>query len=589
MKIKEIFSIIAIMEVMAMAFIKVSKVKASTGRVHEYLKIVESVRENGKVKQKTVANLGNIAVLRKDIKQIVNGLLRACDQEPLTFAEDGTLIKTQEYGVRYVTESVWKDLELPVVINKYLRMCSAGLDYEKWILMMVVNKLSDPHSKLGIFRWLRGVYWPEHGFNSTVFSDEISETEYLSLTKREVNKFYTAMDHLISIKDEIEIHLYKRLRDLFSLEVDLVFYDLTSSYFEGNGPDDFAKLGYSRDKKPGNNQVVIGLIMCNGFPIGHELFEGNEVDKSTVKCALENLKRKYKINKCIFVGDRGLVTDENLNELEKHGFESIFALRRRRNEEVNKLLMLKRIYCIEKANLYWYEAKEGDIRYIVCKNPKMAELQKQSRENDIKILGEKLDNIKDKTEKLKKAGGLKKIIKAVEEVLRHNQGKRLIDYEIKEETGHLSYWLKEESVCLEDALDGVYVLRTGNDKMKAIEIIESYKDLIEVERAFRTMKSVLDLRPMYHWLEPRVRAHVLICYLAFLIERYVEQSLKKHNAGFSALSAFESLSQLGAATMEVKGQHYIYIGKPGWRNAVTLKALGLKTPNRCVINEKSLV
>ena len=94
---------------------------------------------------------------------------------------------------------------------------------------------------------------------------------------------------------------------------------------------------------------------------------------------------------------------------------------------------------------------------------------------------------------------------------------------------------------------------------------------------------------MYHWLELRVRAHVLICYLAFLIERYVEQSLKKHNAGFSALSAFESLSQLGAATMEIKRQHYIYIGKPGWRNAVTLKALGLKTPNQCVINEKSSV
>ena len=116
-----------------------------------------------------------------------------------------------------------------------------------------------------------------------------------------------------------------------------------------------------------------------------------------------------------------------------------------------------------------------------------------------------------------------------------------------------------------------------------MEVIESYKDLIEVERAFRTMKSVLDLRPMYHWLEPRVRAHVLICYLAFLIERYVELKLRNHKAGFSALSAFENLSQLGAATMDVKGQHYVYIGKPAWRNEVTFKALGLKSPKRCVI------
>jgi hypothetical protein len=124
---------IAIIEVMAMAFIRVSKVKSSTGVIHEYLKIVESVRENGKVKQKTVANLGNIGVLKKDIKQIVNGLVTACEQKPLTFAEDGTLIKIQEYGVRYVTESVWNNLGLPLVLNKHLKKRNGKLEYEKYV------------------------------------------------------------------------------------------------------------------------------------------------------------------------------------------------------------------------------------------------------------------------------------------------------------------------------------------------------------------------------------------------------------------------------------------------------------------------
>jgi len=145
--------------------------------------------------------------------------------------------------------------------------------------MMVINKLSDPTSKLGIFRWLSSVYWPDHGFDDTVVSEELGKEEGLKVLKREVMKFYRAMDYLLGLKEKLERHLYFKLRDLFSLKVDLVFYDLTSSYFEGEGPDGFAVPGYSRDHEPYKNQVVVGLIMCNGMPIGHEVFEGNRVDR----------------------------------------------------------------------------------------------------------------------------------------------------------------------------------------------------------------------------------------------------------------------------------------------------------------------
>jgi transposase len=140
------------------------------------------------------------------------------------------------------------------------------------------------------------------------------------------------------MKKELEKHLYLKLRDLFSLKVDLVFYDVTLSYFEGEGPLSLAKKGYSRDQKPGKNQIVIGLIMCNGLPIGHEVFEGNRVDKKRVKEILSKLKEEFEIDRLIFVGDRGLVTKENLEELEKNGFESILALRKRRNNEVKRIL-----------------------------------------------------------------------------------------------------------------------------------------------------------------------------------------------------------------------------------------------------------
>ena len=152
-------------------------------------------------------------------------------------------------------------------------------------------------------------------------------------------------------------------KSVLNLKVDLVFYDVTSSYFEGAGPEGFARLGYSRDHEPGKRQVVIGLIMCNGLPIGHEVFEGSRLDKETVKDIVKKLKEKFAINRCIFVGDRGLVTKENLKELEGNGFDSILALKRRRNNQVRGLLLGRGplILCRESEDLEWREVIEGVI------------------------------------------------------------------------------------------------------------------------------------------------------------------------------------------------------------------------------------
>lgn len=572
-----------------MAFIRISKVKTTPSVVQEYVKIVESYRKDGRVKQRTIANLGNIKVLRKDIKQIINGLLRACGEKAVTFAEDGRLIATKEYGVRYVVEEIWKRLEIGEIIKRHLRVRSASKRYEQWVLMMVVNKLSDPMSKLGIFRWLHGVYWVEHGFNRLLFSEDITEQEYLEVATSEAMKFYRGMDYLLSLKDEIEVHLYHKLKDLFSLKVDIVFYDLTSSYFEGRGPEGLAELGYSRDHEPGKEQVVIGLIMCNGMPIGHEVFEGNRIDKKTVSEAIKKLKSRYEIGRCIFVGDRGLITKENLQEIEDNGLESIFAMRKRRDKEVEEIVLgcSSRIWCIEDKELWWQEVRSADgIRYIICRNPEVAVKQRQMREDNIKWLKEEIEKIKDKTEKAKKKPSLKKVIAQIEEILRHKHGKRLISYEVEEKDRKIHYWIKEQSLKIEEALDGIYILRTKETAMNARQILEAYKDLTDVERAFRTMKSSLQLRPFYHRTEPRVRAHVLICYLAFLIERYVEQHLKIHKADFSATAAFESLCQLGAATMEVDEQRYTYISEPSRRDKIIFKSLGIASPARCVIENK---
>lgn len=572
-----------------MAFVRTVRIRSSSGEVHEYLRVVENIRRGGKVRQKVIANLGNVIALRKDVRQIVNGLLRVCGERGIHFAEDGRLISTKEYGVRYVVEAVWEELGLSEVIREHLKGCGANLKYEQWVKMMVVNKLSDPTSKLGIFRWLSSVYWPEHGFDARVMSEELSKEEELKISKGEVMKFYRAMDRLLMLKEELERHLYFKLRDLFSLKVDLVFYDLTSSYFEGEGPEGFAVPGYSRDHEPGKNQVVVGLIMCHGMPIGHEVFEGNRVDKKTVREVLSNLKKRFQIERCIFVGDRGLVTRENLEEIERHGFDSILALRKRRNEEVKKIVLSKEPlkYHQESKELEWYEVKgEDGLRYIVCRNPSVAVEQKEKRKEALALLTKELDLLIEGLRRSKKRYTVKTIVRKVEEILRHKHGRRLIDYRVDEKNHCFTYGFKEDSLKLEEAIDGVYILRTKEWAMEPLKVIEAYKDLTEVERAFRTMKSVLDLRPFWHWKEERVRAHALICYLAFLIERYVQRALKNSHADFSAIHAFESLKHLGAAEMKVDAERYFYIGEPTHRQLMIFRALNIKPPTRCIVQKQ---
>jgi len=572
-----------------MAYIRTVKTRSSTGQLHEYLRLVETVRVGKKVKQKVIAHLGNVETLRPNIKKIVNGLLRACGEKPLVFVDDQVADSTKEYGICYVVEQLWELLDLPGFISQWMCKCKANLQYEGWIKMMVANKLSDPRSKLGIFEWLGGVWWPGHGFDPRVFDCELRPRDQLEVQRAEAMKFYRAMDYLIQMKEDLERHLYLQLRDLFSMEVDLVFYDVTSSYFEGDGPEGFAKKGYSRDHEPGKTQVILGLIMCNGLPIGIEVFEGNRVDKKTVKEVLKKLKGQFDIKKCIFVGDRGLVSVENLKELEMHGFDSILALKKRRNRLVKKLLIERGplIYCHCSEVLQYREVRDDQgIRYVVCRNPVVAEQQRSDRQRDLWELERGLKELKGKIDRMKRPS-VKGIVKRVEEILSHKKGRRFFLYSIDEKNRTFNYSYNQDALELERELDGVYILRTPNDELHPLKVIEGYKELADVERAFRTMKSSLDLRPFFHRKEHRVKAHAMICFLAFLMERIIERSLKGKGMDFSGQRALRHLKMLGIAVMEIGGELYAYITKPTRRHQEIFNSLKIKSPPRFIMETSS--
>ena len=569
-----------------MAFVRTVKTKSSTGEIQEYVRIVENYRKKGKHKQCVIANLGNVSSLRKDIKSIVNGLLRVVGEKSLVFADDAENEHVKEYGVKYLGSSIWNSLGLGGVLNRYFKRKKVSLEYGRWIEMMVINRLSDPKSKLGIFDWLSRSWWPNHSFSDKVADREIDEDKRAKVCKKEVMKFYRGLDYLLDMKEMIENYLYLKFRDLFSIGVDLVFYDLTSSYFEGNGPSSLGSLGYSRDHEPGKPQIVIGLLLCNGLPIGHEVFEGRCVDKKTVKKILSKLRKQYNIQRCIFIGDRGLISKENIKELESYeGFDSILALRKRRNNEVKDILLGHGdlIYCRLNDELEYREIRREDgLRFIVCRNPVVASFQSVERKKNIAYMDRELLKLKEKIDKQKRPS-LKRIVQQVEKILSHHHGKRLFKYELDEKTRCFKFSMHEENIKLEDELDGIYILRTHDQEFSPEQIIDSYKDLQDVERAFRVIKSPLRLRPINHHKDERVRAHVFVCVLSYVIEKVVEKQLRKANIDITGERVFSIFKQMGVAVMKVENEFYAYTSAPTYTQKKVLNALNIELPQRLLM------
>lgn len=199
-----------------------------------------------------------------------------------------------------VGKYLFEKVALNKIISKLLKNHKFEFNLLETIRVMVINRLCDPLSKHGIIlRWLRRVYSPEW----ETFNIDKSD-------KTKVDRFYRAMDFLIKYKNEIERELYLNMRDWFSLKVDLVFYDITSTYFESS-VSELADYGYSRDQKPNNKQLLLGLVMTDGLPIAHYVFKGNTSDKTTVKQMVDDIEKRFQIKKVIFVLDRGMISNEN--------------------------------------------------------------------------------------------------------------------------------------------------------------------------------------------------------------------------------------------------------------------------------------
>ncbi len=464
-------------------------------RVYTAHLLRRSYREGGKVKKETLANLSH---LPEEVIELIRGALRG--QRYLAVGEALTVERSLPAGHVEAALAMARRLELPRLLDRQPSRERA------LSLAMIVQRLIGPGSKLAMSR----------AFSQSTLGDE------LGVADTDEDELYAALDWLLARQARIESALARRHLQ----EGTLVLYDVSSSYFEGHSCP-LAQLGYSRDGRRGTPQIVYGLL-CDrrGCPIAVEVFEGSLHDDETLPTQLEKLRKRFGLASVIVVSDRGMVTKANLELLRAHGDAAwITALKAPQVKKLVKEGALQ-LSLFDEQDLAEIAADDypGE-RLVVCRNPLVAAERARKRTDLLAATERALSDIRARVEQGTLQGEAA-IGLAVGEVWNRWRVRKHFQVEIGDSA--FSFTRKQEQIAAEAALDGIYVLRTSvaENELAAPDVVRAYKQLKEVERAFRTLKGPLELRPIHHRLEDRVKAHVFLCMLAYYLAWHLRQAWK---------------------------------------------------------------
>ncbi len=528
-----------------------------------YLKLVENYRDKGNVVQKTLVNFGNINHWpHEKVRELIYKLSQVMEIELPPSLEDIEHRGVLNFGQPLALGLLWDALALGETLERLL----ATSHFVAPIKTMVFSRLIDPHSELATSQWAKG--------------------QYIENVPEEIplHHYYRALNQVVEIKSPLEDSIYNRLNTLFTLDFSLVFYDLTSTYFEGEGPCS-AKKGHSRDHRPDRPQIEIGLLVNReGIPLSHMVFDGNLKDSTTLPQIVDRMRGTFQIKRCILVGDKGMVTSENLKELSAAGYEYIMSIKLRRSKEAERLLGLvpERDQFTElKENLLVYELpSSGGQRYLACYNPIRAQETRAHREACLTSCEEFLAQFLLPPKQGKTKDPVKVRLR-IDRFLRQRKMASLFTYGF-DSHGRLLYQRKEEEIAKEAALDGLFIVKTNSTELSPEALALGYKTLWEVEHAFREVKDFIKIRPIYHHNGERVRGHIFICFLAYLLEKLMEKRLEDHGLFMSARKALQELSSIKVVISELAGQKIKKVTSIVKEQEQILQALGAQRMPRIV-------
>ena len=581
-------------------FLRIVRAAGGHGVKHEYVRVVEAYREDGKTRHRTVLNLGrkDLLAAHLDLAKLTRLLHGEAVPAPAIRREDVHVMAAWDWGPMLAARHLWCELGLEMTIDRLVegqrrdrRRDAATLSDRA--LVLVANRLTAPGSEHGLARWLETDFVCDRDgrrFMPAWRDDaarQASRTPRVRVEARQLQHWYRALDQLLALKAQIEYALFLTLRDLFSLRVDLVFYDLTSTYFEGEGPPELGAHGHSRDGKPRNRQVLVGVVMIDGWPIAHHVFAGNRRDAKTVPQVLRDLEQRFGLRRIVFVGDRGMVTSDNLDDLRAHGHGYIVGRNRRRSGEVFDY--------IQSATGPWTECPAGITAREKASAPKTLVQEVPSNQPGVRVfvvrsderLGyeraqrlKAMERVRARLEKLAQRvakGQIKaaeKIGAAAARILGSNHGHRYYDWSC--EDGVFRFFEHPVHFTREQAYEGKYVIQSEEPDLSAFDAVRLYKDLTDVERVFANLKDVIELRPIYHRTDARVEAHIFVAALAFLLHRAIEKKLKAARLDVSATEALSALKSVRVVDIDLGDgttKRSVTAGTP--RAAAVLRALGI--------------
>jgi hypothetical protein len=501
-------------------YIRFHTIRGRHGQVYTYLELVYSQRLDGKVRQERVCSLGRVEELQKRgaIDRMIAKLSTAAKYrwvraEALKLGTPWV----REYGPVLLMRRLWRNLGLEEIIAGLQRPNSAKVSVGEALLALVVSVITMPRSEPGSYSWLK---------------EKVYAPEWEGL---ELHHLYRSLDFLAEHMGTIEEALFGRMRDLFSLNVKLVLFDTTSTYFEGGGPEGLAEPGYSRDRRSDRVQVIIGVLMTgDGIPVAHYVFPGNTADIDAFRQALTDVKQRFPLEgDVVIVADRGVVAEPLLEALQAEGQGYIVGIPLHKWRAAGKVLARPGRYQEVADNLKVKEVWLDGKRYVLCHNPERESEDARRRAEIVAGLQKELAH-----------GGLPKLAK------RKGYGRYL---KIEEKGKASINWRRVEH---DTRYDGKYLLRTPTD-LPSEQVALAYKELWRVEHAFRDLKSGLEVRPVYHWTPTRVRGHIGVCFLALVMESALSRLLRAHGCEESLAKVMEAVQEVRAVKVELNSDLFL--------------------------------
>lgn len=522
-----------------MSFLRIEKKASGT-----YLRILESYRNDaGKSKHKIIHTLGKIEDYKPAQLRSIGIKLFELGGGEIKALLTGDLLELgrYNYGYQYLYKKVLLHYGLQDVFRRVVTKNKLQFNFSDAVLLMLLERLQDPCSK---------------------HQNYLHQSEYLNLPRVSLHHLYRSLDKLADNQLHIQQQIFQTGRDLFNQKLDVVFYDVTTLYFESEVEQEggLRQKGFSKDGKIGNTQILFCMLIdADKNPIGYQIFEGNTYEGNTFEKAITGLKEQYQIEKIIVVADRGMLSKHNIEITKNNGYEFILgerikSLPKTVQDELTDLSSFTQQWIYHDATdetiVITYKTVEHDGKTIIVTHS-----SKRAK--------------KDKQDRLDKEATAKILLKNPALIT-----KKASRFYIQQNTaGH--YELNEQKLKNDEKYDGILAISTNNKTLTATQVLEQYKQLYKIEHTFRTFKSHLEIRPMFHWTDKRIKGHICLCYIAFTLLNYTLQKANKSGLKLSENALRNTLDKMQVSLMQ-HGKELVYVrARPTDNETALLKAIGL--------------